>query len=186
MQNAYVGIVPKCWGGSVDWSWRRIAQKHDETWCISERSACHILHNCTRQLKLCKHIRHCGRDVLQFCYQFLELMAGNPCSSLMSKEIHFHLLDTINKQNFQYWVVGSLHELCEYPLYFQRIWKWLLFVAFVKVRVNWGILPIIGEFQYYQIWVGFFKRILAARLMGWGCWIIRFPHAESLHRYCKE
>jgi len=55
----------------------------------------------------------------------------------MSIEIHFHLLDTINKQNFQYWAAGSLHKLCEYPLYFQRIWKWLLFVAFVKIRVNW-------------------------------------------------
>jgi len=48
-------------------------------------------------------------------------MAGNPRSSLMNKAIHFHLLDTINKQNFQYWATGSLHELCEYPLYFQRI-----------------------------------------------------------------
>jgi hypothetical protein len=133
------------WGGSVDWSPRRVAQKHDETWCMSERSTWYILHNYTQQLKLCKHLSHCDRGALQFYHQFLELMAGNPCNILMSKEIHFNLLDTVNKQNCQYWATGSLHELYEYPLYFWRIWKWLLFASFIK----W-ILPIIGEFLYYQ------------------------------------
>jgi hypothetical protein len=41
-----------------------------------------------------------------------------------------------------------------------------MFFSFVKERVKWGIMPIIGEFPY-QVWAGFFKSILAARLMGW-------------------
>jgi hypothetical protein len=83
MQNA------KCWDSSAlrgvgGGHWLKL-KDDDEPWCMSERSVYHILHNCTQQLKLCRHISHCGRGLLQFCYQFLELMAGNPCSSLINE-----------------------------------------------------------------------------------------------------
>lgn len=121
--------------------------------------------------------------VLQFCYQFLELTADNPHSSLMAKGIHLTLLTNRTSSTGLLKVcLNYVNIHCTFKRYESD-----LSVSFVKVKVIWGIVTIIWEFPYYKIWAGFFKSILAARLMGWlPNNKIPTPSTESLHRYCKE
>jgi len=63
----------------------------------------------------------------QFCRQFVGILTENPDlpnNVLMSDEAHFHLHDTVNKQNFRYWSAANPHELHQRPTYDPKFTVW--------------------------------------------------------------
>jgi len=43
---------------------------------------------------------------------------------IMSDEAHFHLNDSVNKQNFRYWVTQNSHEVHEIQLHSPKVTVW--------------------------------------------------------------
>ena len=48
---------------------------------------------------------------------------------LFSNEAHFHLCDTVNKQNFRYWAENP-RELCKRPLHCPQVTVWCAVAKF--------------------------------------------------------
>jgi hypothetical protein len=55
--------------------------------------------------------------------EFLEILNEEDVINilLMTDEAHFHLLGSVNKQNFRYWAAENPHQLHQLPLHSEKV-----------------------------------------------------------------
>ena len=85
---------------------------------------------------------------LAFAEQMLEIIEElEDAIIMMSDEAHFHLNDSVNKQNFRYWAAQNPHEVHERPLHSLKVTVWC---AIGKVGVIGPYFFFCGKWDYYD------------------------------------
>jgi hypothetical protein len=113
---------------AVEGSPRHLTVCHARALRISDRSVRRILHldlhfhpykiMLVQELQQNDFVRRC-----RFTERMLELVTDD-IVLIMSDEAHFHLLGTVNKQNFRYWATENPRELHQQPLHCKRVPVW--------------------------------------------------------------
>ena len=130
-QFTHLTTLPECWPPSAC-SPRRSARKQAQALRMSDRSVRRILRSDLSlhpyKLQVVHALSNRDREMrLQFCRQFVGMLTENPDlpnKLLVSGEAHFHLHDTVNKQNFWYWSAANPHELHQRPTYDTKVTVW--------------------------------------------------------------